>query len=40
MLYQYNYTNKYKYYLNIRLTLTSPTSFVAIIALEVVPLEE
>ena len=34
------YTNKYKYYLNIRLILTILTSFVAIIAPEVVPLEE
>ena len=34
------YTKKYKYYLTIRLTLTILTSFVAIIAPGVVPLEE
>ena len=40
MLYQYVCTNKYKYYLNMRLTLTIITAFVAIIAPDVVPLEE
>ena len=34
------YTNKYKYYLNIRLILIILTSFVAIIVPEVIPLEE